>query len=469
MACDIVRGRQDLLWGLLARVTAPVGPTGGDEQVVSPVSPRRGGSSSADATTAAAAAGWCVGPYSVAQTRLLEVSLVQWVHSLGYLPLPTDVLWTADEALEAMLAGCCDGTLLCDLTSQVCSEQIPGITRRPRVAAAQLGNISKAFEVLQRRKAVSTKHLRDEEEIRTCVRGAILGLLEAMHRAYDKVPPPRKRQLSKDGELEPYLGKDGAKGLEAYANALEAGAKAPEPAGSDRSSRRSSTPTRNRSALSSRTVVANGTRRNLSIRLPPKSGTATRISLIPVPVSSPISSNVSSPRMSPREWDSPTRRRRRQQVALTGPLRAELSAAAQAEDVQPEPAPVACETEETDRIKRWLSAHGFNLRHPFGLPEPQKLSDINGPRRLTLEDFCDGTLLCDLVAKLQHRSKVRSATQSFILSVSQPLTFGGLSLTTAKWCHSRREVWGGVCAQHREGTCHAQGGRTRADPASLGE
>jgi hypothetical protein len=363
MAHDIVRGRQDLLWGLLVRVTGPLGVASDDEQIVSPKSPRR---SSGDATTTAtaAAAGWCVGPYTVAQTRLLEVSLVQWVHSLGYLPMPSDggTQWTADEALDTMLRGCSDGTLLCDLTAKICGEQIPGVTRRPRIAAAQLGNISKAFDVLRRRKIVDTQHLRCEEDVRTSVRGAVLGLLEAMHRAYDGVPRSKQR-LSNEGEHEPYLGKDGARGLEAYAKSLEASVRAThsmlEEAGTA-TSERSTTPTRSRrqsgpdSRARNRVGHASAAvrRGGASKRLP----SALKIrgpapSLIPVPTSSPISSTVSSPRMSPREWDSPTRRRRRQQVAATGPLRVDLAAAANSIESKPETVAVVCETEATNRIK----------------------------------------------------------------------------------------------------------------------
>ena len=124
-------------------------------------------------------------------------------------------------------------------------------------------------------------------------------------------------------------------------------------------------------------------------------------------------------------------------MTLAGPLRAEISSLAQAEDVQPELVPVACETEETDHIKRWLSAHGCNLHHPFGMPEPEMLSNTNG-RRLALEDFCDGTLLCDLVARLQHRSKVGVLRLRHLFCPSLPAVLTWcLLLMTAEWRHSR--------------------------------
>jgi hypothetical protein len=54
-----------------------------------------------------------------------------------------------------------------------------------------------------------------------------------------------------------------------------------------------------------------------------------------------------------------------------------------------------------------MELHGFRLRHAFGLPDPSS-SEVGGAQ-LTLADFCDGTLLCDLVAKLQNRSTVRQS------------------------------------------------------------
>jgi hypothetical protein len=183
-----------------------------------------------------------------------------------------------------------------------------------------------------------------------------------MHRAYDGVPRSKQR-LSNEGEHEPYLGKDGARGLEAYAKSLEASVRAThsmlEEAGTA-TSERSTTPTRSRrqsgpdSRARNRVGHASAAvrRGGASKRLP----SALKIrgpapSLIPVPTSSPISSTVSSPRMSPREWDSPTRRRRRQQVAATGPLRVDLAAAANSIESKPETVAVVCETEATNRIK----------------------------------------------------------------------------------------------------------------------
>ena len=53
--------------------------------------------------------------------------------------------------------------------------------------------------------------------------------------------------------------------------------------------------------------------------------------------------------------------------------------------------------------QRWLELHGFRLRGQFGILDPS--SNQHG-QQLSLGDFCDGTLLCDLVAKLQNRPKV---------------------------------------------------------------
>ena len=360
IAEDIVRGRQDLLWGLLASVTGPVDANGETGQPALSESLR---SSSTDAITTAAAAGWCVRPYTVAQTRLLEMSLLQWVQSLGLLPSPSNAAgWSIDQGVDSMLRECSDGTLLCDLTAEICSESIPGVTRRPRIAAAKRGNIGKAFEVLRRRKVVGTEHLHSEEDVLTCVRGAVLGLLEAMHRAY--AGAPRSKELGKNGVHEPYLGEGGTRGLEEYAKTLRAGA------GSD-------SPDRQQNGMAPRfptptspprdqrpSKAGRRTSTNADASPPRRAGKKSRVpsalkirgpapSRIPVPASSPITSNVSSPRMSPREWDTATRRRRRQQVVATGPLQVQLAAAATANDPESDAVPVAvvCETEDTNRIK----------------------------------------------------------------------------------------------------------------------
>lgn len=442
LAQDIVRGRQDLLWALLVRVTGPLDINGDTRQEGHHKSPR----GSDDAIATAAAAGWCVGPYTVTQTRLLEISLLQWIQSLGHLPnqLNPAAGRSVDEAVEIMLQECSKGTMLCDLTAEICSESIPGVTRRPRVAAAQHGNISRAFEVLRRHKVVATEHLRSEENVRNCVRGTVLGLLEAMHRAYDGAPRPKPEH----GKDDPYLGKGGVRGTQEYAKALEASVRGVSPELQQVGTfSRSSTPTRiprdqrptnsGRGAYTSHADASSSPQRpgGSKTRLP----SALRIrgpapSMIPVPASSPISSNVSSPRMSPREWDSPTRRRRRQQVAATGPLRVQLSSTTSASKSESES---VVETEETTRIKvahclcrlialtyacrsllcksngrlrnnfaqRWIELHGFTLRHEFGLPDPSSNQLLES--RLALVDFCDGTLLCDLVAKLQNRPTVR--------------------------------------------------------------
>ena len=360
IAEDIVRGRKDLLWGLLASVTASVDVNGETEQEALRESSR--GSSSV-AVTAAPAAGWRVLSYTVAQTRLLEISLLQWVQSLGLLRRPSDAAaWSIDQGIDSMLRECSDGTLLCDLTAEICSESIPGVTRRPRIEAAKRGNIAKAFEVLRRHKVVGTEHLHSEEDVRTCGRGAVLGLLETMHRAYDGAP--RSKQLGKNGVREPYLGQVDARGLEEYAKTLEVGAGSDSP---DRQQnempRRSATPT-SPPRDQRQTKAGRRTSTNHASASPPRAGKKSRVpstikirgpapSRIPLPASSPITSNVSSPRMSPREWDTVTWRRRRQQLAATGPLPVQLAAAATANAPESDAVRVAvvCETEDTNRIK----------------------------------------------------------------------------------------------------------------------
>ena len=77
------------------------------------------------------------------------------------------------------------------------------------------------------------------------------------------------------------------------------------------------------------------------------------------------------------------------------------------------------------------------LFHPFGLPPESKRGG-----KLVLQDFCDGTLLCDLVAKLQHRVGLPlPGTRSYFGANSRGCLQGKLSGVT-------RDGKSRACAAH---------------------
>ena len=353
-AHDIVRGRQNLIWSLLARITEPCVDEGSDEQPTTPTSSRAGtiGTTENTATSGAApsqppqaeAIRHLIGlgkPYTADQVDLLTASLVQWIHALGYLPLPPDGAkeWGAMEAADAMLHGCRDGTLLCDLAQDICGAPIPGVTRRPRVAAAARSNVGKACDALRQAEAVSLAHLRLEEQIAAGGRGATLSLLEAMHRAYDGLAPSKASET-------PYLGLGGETGLDAHARALEEDEPLPAPP-----ARRGLVPRNALHRLSeAKPRPDESPQRRTKLRLAHRSAGP---SMIPQP--SPNGGSAVSQRQSPRDWDSPTRRRRRQTPAavpappLSPALRAlQLEAA---EELEAAETGGLIETKETVRLR----------------------------------------------------------------------------------------------------------------------
>jgi hypothetical protein len=139
--------------------------------------------------------------YPPEQMRLLEQSLLFWLRTLGMLPA-TDGM-SPHQALAYVETGVRNGTLLCDLVSFVVGERIIGVSRAPKVAATCLANINRALEQLRKRKGMTSEFLWRDQEILDGDKNIMLGLLEDIHRFYDKVPA----RSSASSRNVPYLGK----------------------------------------------------------------------------------------------------------------------------------------------------------------------------------------------------------------------------------------------------------------------
>ena len=78
-----------------------------------------------------------------------------WLNSLGIFRYVDQSITTLDSALPMFQ----NGVVLCDLVSVACGKKILGITRKPKVKATALSNISKAMELLRKRRDISNRFL----------------------------------------------------------------------------------------------------------------------------------------------------------------------------------------------------------------------------------------------------------------------------------------------------------------------
>jgi hypothetical protein len=155
-------------------------------------------------------------PYSAAQRRQLDISLIQWMSSnnilqniVGSLGLPTTIL-----SLEGYFK---DGTLFCMVLEKILQLSLPAEWKKhPKTYAECVGNVKLVVDVLRKCQNMKSRYLFDGVEI-DIVRGkwdCILGLLEDMHRYADNVHPHNDPQdcavLGPSGIIEmfpaPYLG-----------------------------------------------------------------------------------------------------------------------------------------------------------------------------------------------------------------------------------------------------------------------
>ena len=90
-------------------------------------------------------------PYTKADLRRLEISLINWIDGLGLLrKVPHRVTSLAD--IEELLR---NGSLLCALVGSVLGMRVRGVFRDPRTDATCCANIRKALEPLRRDKRMS--------------------------------------------------------------------------------------------------------------------------------------------------------------------------------------------------------------------------------------------------------------------------------------------------------------------------
>ncbi|CAM9727097.1 unnamed protein product [Chrysoparadoxa australica] len=129
--------------------------------------------------------------YTKPQHLALEQSLLGWLSGtldvlngfLGDGVLPSS-LFVLQDYMK-------DGTLLCTLVKAVTGKAALGWLHRPRTRSLCEGNIHKAFQVLRQELNMSRRHLtsQDQQSILDGDWHAVYGLLEDMHRFFDKMPP----------------------------------------------------------------------------------------------------------------------------------------------------------------------------------------------------------------------------------------------------------------------------------------
>eukprot|EP01028_Stygiella_incarcerata_P008827 TRINITY_DN396_c0_g1_i3.p1 TRINITY_DN396_c0_g1~~TRINITY_DN396_c0_g1_i3.p1 ORF type:complete len:1114 (+),score=328.12 TRINITY_DN396_c0_g1_i3:2593-5934(+) len=130
----------------------------------------------------------------------LEASVLLWLHAIGVVPTSGVPL-----CLDDILPHIQSGVLLCDTVSVIEGKKIVGVFRNPKIDSTALRNISKALEIMRRRRDMSQRYLWSEQQIRKGDKVVILGLLEDLHRCYDG-QPPRSSFEDVANEEEPYFG-----------------------------------------------------------------------------------------------------------------------------------------------------------------------------------------------------------------------------------------------------------------------
>lgn len=139
-------------------------------------------------------------PYSHADIKKLEASLVNWLESLNVTEKPFVQLSTILDEIRS-------GVLLCSLVSKVTGVRILGVFKHPRTSQVALSNIRKALEVLRGQSRMSQEFTWREADLQDGNLTVVLGLLEDLHRFSDLLPPKKRGPgYHKDG---PFLGKHG--------------------------------------------------------------------------------------------------------------------------------------------------------------------------------------------------------------------------------------------------------------------
>ena len=138
-------------------------------------------------------------PYSAEDVERLEDSLVAWLqtHFIGQVPQGTRLV-DLEEVIRS-------GEIFVRVVEGVLGVRIAGVTVQPRTLASCVSNMRKALEPLRQQPAMSKRFLWSERAIvGRMERGAMLGLLEDLHRFHDGLPArPTGEAYFADG---PYLG-----------------------------------------------------------------------------------------------------------------------------------------------------------------------------------------------------------------------------------------------------------------------
>ncbi len=128
--------------------------------------------------------------YDPESMKKLEQSILFWLVSLGIGAAQTNnPNQPYPNSIEEIKPKIQNGTLLCELVSLIEGKKIIGINTTPKVASACIANITKALEILRKRKGMNPSFLFSENELLNGDVNVILGLLEDIHRAFDNYPP----------------------------------------------------------------------------------------------------------------------------------------------------------------------------------------------------------------------------------------------------------------------------------------
>ena len=122
-------------------------------------------------------------PYTLSELKALEASLLTWLSSLFLISpsaKPTSII-DVEESIK-------NGSVLCELAGILYKgRKVFNACKTPRSSVSALTNVRKALEGFRKLPGMSQRFLWSERELYKGDRGAILGLLEDLHRYYDGV------------------------------------------------------------------------------------------------------------------------------------------------------------------------------------------------------------------------------------------------------------------------------------------
>jgi hypothetical protein len=310
--------------------------------------------------------------YAPEQMRQLEQSLLFWLRTLGMLPATEGM--SPHQALEQVEAGIRNGTLLCDLVSFVVGERIIGVSRTPKVAATCLSNINRALEQLRKRKGITQEFLWRDKELLDGDKNIMLGLLEDIHRFYDKVTP----RSSSSSRGQPYLGKipmptkyDQFSSPRTNRIRNEPRGMMPMPV---------TPPTELKANIPTPSKYANVELRPYPEPFFPSSHLSNVLLPEPYEINASVNAmygnvnNMSSHYSQPRHMDMMYR---------TTYQRPPVNMQYHFHDMQ--------QPSDQFLLAKWIESLGIKLRSPFALEAP------------VIQEFSDGVLLCNIVGALEHK------------------------------------------------------------------